>query len=81
MAQYTAVLTRQSYLGLRKPKSAMASAGTEKQAPAYGISSEALAIAERLTIEIPSVDWTIDVDIMGHHRITLHLKGGSIDVE
>lgn len=43
--------------------------------------SETLELARALTFSIPGATWVIEVDLLGHHRVTLYFKGLDISID
>lgn len=81
MSQFTAVLTRSSFEEEIERYSAMQVRGEESAKLFPTVADETLDIAHWLILNVPALDWTIEVDILGRHRITIHFKGGSISVD
>lgn len=81
MSQYTAVLTSRYYKELTASKGAMELAVPKLLSVAGDQADELLKVAAGLVLQLPAFDWTIEVDVFGTHRITVHFKGGSIDVD
>ena len=52
----------------------VASVGPVEASP-FGVGPETLALAQDLMVSIPEFDWSIEVDLLGMHRITVHFKG------
>lgn len=81
MPQYTAVLTAQSYKELQAHENAMARGAAEIARPGPDYPAETLALANSLLLQLPGFDWTIEVDILGRHRVTVHFEGGTIAID
>lgn len=39
------------------------------------VKAEAMQIAQSLALSIPAATWNIEVDLLGHWRITVYFKG------
>lgn len=80
MSQYVPILTNDSYTSLRRIWNAMTLEESTSVAGPGKFRQDTLDLAERLALEIPAFEWTIEVDILGRHRITIRFKGATIDV-
>ncbi len=74
-------LDSQYYNNVVVPRSAMQFGAKDTDGPVQGFSREVLDVAEQLTLQLPGIDWTIEVDLLGHHRITIHFEGLSVAVD
>lgn len=78
---YTPVLTARHYHMMTNPKTAKRLGFTQEMLNASAVSPAMLDIAEGLVLTLPGIDWTIEVDLMGHHRITIHFKGIDLKID
>lgn len=81
MSQFAPVLTSRSYKALLARRSAMADGAPGSSGPAAGMSQETYDLAQSLMLHVPEFEWTIEVDVLGSHRVTLHFKGAEISVD
>ncbi|HEY9758908.1 MAG TPA: hypothetical protein V6C97_27310 [Oculatellaceae cyanobacterium] len=78
---YRVVMNSQYYVPFRSGRNAMLVNEAEKASPANIYGSEMTYLAEKLMLDLPGFDWTIEVDLMGRHRITVHFKGISVSID
>lgn len=78
---FAPILSSQGYDRLSQRTNAMQAGKAESDEPVVQLSDQVAFIAEQLTFSLPAVDWTIEVDLFGNHRITVHFKGAEISVD
>lgn len=81
MAQFTAVLTREHFQQLQERKSAMPLGVRDISTVHPGVNEETLKLAQQLMLQVPEFSWTIEVDILGRHRVTIHFKGAGVSID
>lgn len=81
MNQYVAVITSRSETTDDGAKFAMASNRPEIGSLGYSVSQETLDLAHSLRFDLPGLDWEVEVNVLGVHRIVVHFKGASIDID
>lgn len=81
MPQFTPVLTSEHFRQLQERKSAMPLGVRDISTVHPAVSDETIALAQQLMLQIPDFSWTIEVDILGRHRITVHFKGAEVSVD
>jgi len=75
------VATSDSYAHIKTPRTAMV-AGVPDEPSVHVRGNDATAdLVQGLLFNIPDLTWTIEVDLMGHHRVTIHFKGMEIGVD
>lgn len=74
-------LTSRHYNDMLNSESAMSFRSASTEALPAGVTPETLELAHRLTFDIPGATWTIEVDFLGHHRVTIHFEGASISLD
>ena len=65
-----------------------AAAGSAMKSPAADISitpghdvSKTADLVQQLRLDIPEFQFTVEVDLFGNHRVTVHFKGGQIAID
>lgn len=81
MPQFAPVLTSASYSTYMRQRSAMEHGVRESVENVPHYAPDTLELAHSLALQIPEFDWTIEVDVLGSHRITVHFKGASVSLD
>lgn len=81
MTQFTSVLTSESFRKLSERKSAMPLDARAISTVHPAVSDQTIALAQQLMLQVPDFSWTIEVDILGRHRVTVHFKGAEVSID
>lgn len=81
MSQFAPALTSQYYKTLAANQSVMDRGAREMALLNPQLNPETLELAHSLALQIPEFDWTIEVDVLGSHRVTVHFKGASVSLD
>lgn len=79
--RFSPVLTSTVFRKVSASRNAMGTGTDYLYSEASPIAPETVDAAAALRVQLPDFDWTIEVDALGHHRITVHLSGNSISVD
>lgn len=79
--QWSPALTSDSYRSFTKSQSAKSAVNKETVHPFTALPAETIGLAQKLALELPAADWTIEVDVLGRHRITIHFKGIGVSID
>lgn len=80
MSQFAAVLSRKGYEAVRVQGNTHRVVAVPDSVQADVVTDEVLQSAEALMLNIPAFDWSIEVDLLGRQRITIHFKGAAIEI-
>lgn len=81
MPPFAPLLTKDHFLKLSERHNAMPTGIKETDAPFADFKPEVVAAAQSLVLNLPSIDWVIEVDVFGQHRVVIHFKGAEIDID
>lgn len=81
MPQWSAAVTSRSYEGTAVQGVAMKGKSDETPRPGLGLRPETEQLCQSLMLQLPGIDWTVEVDLFGQHRVTLHFKGLDIQID
>jgi len=81
MSQYTPVFHHTPSVTTEAWDSAMVSAIEVYQSQLDKLSPLAAEAVQYLLINLPEFSFTVEVDLLGAHRITIHFGGGSIAID
>lgn len=79
--QWNAAYTAQSYQQFMKRSTAKDAVNKELAHPYSGLTKADHDLAQKLLLDLPGVDWTVELDVLGRHRITIHFKGLGISID
>lgn len=81
MSQWFPVGRFSSYDVPPDPKTAMVHKDTKMALPIGTASNETETLIRTLTFQVPDVEFSVEVDILGRHRVTIHFKGADISID
>lgn len=81
MTQFTSVLTKESFVALTDKRGLLPMTAADIRSDHPGVSESTLELARTLMLQVPEFSWTIEVDLLGRHRVTVHFKGAEIGID
>lgn len=81
MSAWSPATTSKAYSDSQARTNAMDVRGVNKEESGLQLPWETDNLARNLVLTLPALDWTIEVDIAGVHRITVHFKGMDISLD